>query len=1055
VAKKQFMTYDEAKSYIQSVEFNGKKIQSSLQYRNWRKSGAVTPMTFPRSPNSVYKKNKFSWGDFLGTGRITTLGRTYMSYDEAKTFIQSIEFNGVNIQTEKQFNEWRCLADNVPDNLPRSPKSVYQRCHFTWADFLNTNTKRNAPFMSYDEAKTYIQSIEFNGKKITTSTQFCEWHKTASIPYNFSRSPDKRYRRDNFSWGDFLGTGRISNSRRTFMTYEEAKEYIQSVEFNGEYITTEKKFIEWTNSNHYNTSIPKRPHRYYITATFKWADFLGTGRFSRRNIPYMNYQDAQKYIQSINFNGGPITSGDIFREWINSGVELPEMFPTQPGYAYRNQNFKWRDFLGTEGLTYSIKNYMPYEDAKAYIQSIEFNGAKIKSKEMYHKWYDSGVELPAKLPRTPWTAYRHHGFCTWDFFGKPYKYLWNTERLRNFLQSMAATIDKLSSVERYSILAAAGLLDLSTNTKNQAFKRVISNALNGKQYSVDDLTDFDIDDNDIDIDIDIDDTMQFAEIEPMINDISKHNMSVPAILDTIDTVTEIQKQFSGDVLGDFFVKTRVMMCWNLVINTNKPVDDVISEITHHNTGEYGTKIKNEFLHEFDETYNMLLPNGYSFHKNGQLVQPNLMQKYISHVLTTRTRYGQWSDMGAGKTLSAILASRTLNSKLTVVITVNNTVHDEFTGWAGEIKNAFPDSHVLLKDTTYLQFDTTNPNFLLLNYEKFQLPGTQDMIINLVENHKIDMIVLDEIHSAKKRDNTKESIRRANINAFITSATTKNPACRVLGMSGTPVVNDLAEAVSLLEMVTGDDYSFLSTTNSINNAIEIHKYLVLNGIRFKPTLHTMHLNETIIDIPVSDVEIIKNIAALPKGAMLQMEQQLLQPKIQTIIDNCQPQTIIYTQYVDGIVDEISEVLSKNSISHGFFTGNDKAGLEQFKNKQIDVLIASSPISTGVDGLQYICNKMIIVSLPWTHSLYQQLVCRLYRQGSNFTDIEIVIPKVIIENNGDEWSWDNTRLERIKYKRTLGDCAVDGVIPNSKILSETQEFDKCKEALNMIIKKIENK
>jgi len=76
-----------------------------------------------------------------------------------------------------------------------------------------------------------------------------------------------------------------------------------------------------------------------------------------------------------------------------------------------------------------------------------------------------------------------------------------------------------------------------------------------------------------------------------------------------------------------------------------------------------------------------------------------------------------------------------------------------------------------------------------------------------------------------------------------------------------------------------------------------------------------------------------------------------------------------------------------------------------------LIASDPITTGVDGLQKVCNRMFILTLPWTDSIYTQLKGRIYRQGFNpqFNHVEIVIPQVRINLGDDEfWSWDIQRL-----------------------------------------------
>ena len=65
--------------------------------------------------------------------------------------------------------------------------------------------------------------------------------------------------------------------------------------------------------------------------------------------------------------------------------------------------------------------------------------------------------------------------------------------------------------------------------------------------------------------------------------------------------------------------------------------------------------------------------------------------------------------------------------------------------------------------------------------------------------------------------------------------------------------------------------------------------------------------------------------------------------------------------------------------GFYTGDDKTGLEGFLNGDIDVLIGSSAIGTGVDGLQQVCNRLIVNVLPWTAAEFEQLKGRIYRQG----------------------------------------------------------------------------
>ena len=69
---------------------------------------------------------------------------------------------------------------------------------------------------------------------------------------------------------------------------------------------------------------------------------------------------------------------------------------------------------------------------------------------------------------------------------------------------------------------------------------------------------------------------------------------------------------------------------------------------------------------------------------------------------------------------------------------------------------------------------------------------------------------------------------------------------------------------------------------------------------------------------------------------------------------------------------------------------------------------------------VCNNMIIISAPWTNAEYHQLIKRIYRQGSLFKDVDVIIPEVHI----DKWSWDKDRIEIIEHKKTLSKAVLDG-------------------------------
>jgi superfamily II DNA or RNA helicase len=106
-------------------------------------------------------------------------------------------------------------------------------------------------------------------------------------------------------------------------------------------------------------------------------------------------------------------------------------------------------------------------------------------------------------------------------------------------------------------------------------------------------------------------------------------------------------------------------------------------------------------------------------------------------------------VGAGKTLSAILASRVANNgenKMTVVVCLNDIVDQ----WEKDIWRAFPDSNVIKGiDAFDAKRDENKRQYLILNYEKFSQDNSSNLSLKLGKQ-KIDFVIIDEIHYVKVR-----------------------------------------------------------------------------------------------------------------------------------------------------------------------------------------------------------------------------------------------------------------------------------------------------------------
>jgi hypothetical protein len=704
------------------------------------------------------------------------------------------------------------------------------------------------------------------------------------------------------------------------------------------------------------------------------------------------------------------------------------------------------DWLGTDAVASTKRQFRPFKEARAFVRARVF-----RNKTEHDTWARTD-NRPADIPALPSRTYAKTGWLCWgDYLGTFNQ--WNKPSVLAFVSSIVPLLDRFQPSEIYAILRQNGcLVAVNSLADSSPLKRLVQAVLHqdreGVEHYLRDLGSEKLDATEIVLSAD---EPKRDVIEETISSLAEDEAGLPdlgpaEILSGLDDL-ERSVVVSDTETIEFLITKAVGRLWSRVLRSEGLKQD-LAELRSHNPGSYGSHVRERFLAQFNGANTLAIPDGYAFRKKGKSLPPNLMQRLIAHRVSVDRRVGNWSGTGAGKTLGAILASRTLGAKLTVIVGLNNAMLDLASGWAAEILNAFPKSHVVIKETGVLTLDGSMPNYLLLNYEAFQQPGSQFFVKALIREHKIDFIVLDEVHFAKSRGQV-ESKRRQLVNYLLAETAKVNSDMRVLAMSATPVINSLDEAVSLLEMVTGHEYPDLDTRPKVSSALAVHEQLVIHGVRYVPR-YEMELHERPVEILALDLA--ERLQSVGKGQVLAIETILTEAKLDTIVELAKPGTLVYSQFVESIFPMIRERLVRKGFRVGSFNGEDKSGVELFKRREIDVLIGSSALGTGVDGLQFVCNRLIVDCLPWTSAGYEQLIGRIYRQGSTFHDVEVFIPQVVLRNGPDEWSWDRQRLARIRYKKTLADAAVDGVVPEAKLASPVLMLEEAKKALAAWIERL---
>ena len=482
----------------------------------------------------------------------------------------------------------------------------------------------------------------------------------------------------------------------------------------------------------------------------------------------------------------------------------------------------------------------------------------------------------------------------------------------------------------------------------------------------------------------------------------------------------------------------------------------------------------DILELFWLEYNMIKTLDYGKEEYTSDLIPKLIQLYGAYQMTKRNGFFNMSSTGAYKTGMAIMSALVTKSSFVLVIVPKNIVDQWKLCIRDFYKNLYISTGKEISDNFWVYRNQLKakhrPNFHIINYDKFSRKKSADNIIKNIEKHggKIDFIIIDEAHFIKNSadDARFHSARRVNIERLVSSARNRNRKLKVLMLSATPIVNNIREGKSLLELVTGTKYDF-STYGSIRNATKLYTEFIPYSMNYQKNYHIDIRGQDdpiTVEAYVPDHYTEENFENLLNWNTLErIATKYRLPVIIRLVKEMKGQTIIYTDYTTGIVDMIYNELVKNDIRVGLFTGEDKSGHHRdtgridehgdiiydspFIKGEIDVLIASRPFAVGLDGLQFVCNNLIFNGLVWTWSQFEQIIGRIVRSGqiSNYVNIKLIFANI----NGYEYD-EKVKYNRLKAKKALGDCIRNGTLPEKIKFGNTET-----ERLSMIEQMFKNR
>ncbi len=242
--KKNFLTFEDAKLIVRSLKIKNQRELKEFISSERRQSN------FPSNPNSTYKDEWKGLGDFLGTNALSPDQKRFYTFSEAKRIV-----NFKNIQNKEEYYQ---LAKSDP-LLHTNPAKKYNE-FIDWYDFLG---KPKKDFYTFNELKNIVRN-----SAIKTQIEFKQLKKQdPKIP----SQPEKSYKSEWTNWGEFLGTKKIANQNREFISFQEAKKIITPLN-----LKSLSEFKVWCKSGKRPVEFPSNPNIKYKNQGWKgWDDFLG------------------------------------------------------------------------------------------------------------------------------------------------------------------------------------------------------------------------------------------------------------------------------------------------------------------------------------------------------------------------------------------------------------------------------------------------------------------------------------------------------------------------------------------------------------------------------------------------------------------------------------------------------------------------------------------------------------------------------------------------------------------------------------------------------------
>lgn len=324
---RKYLTFSRARAFVHDLDLKNRD-----EWIKYCHSGNK-PDDIPVTPHQTYKNQGWvSMGDWLGTNRISTRDRKYRQFDLAREFAISLQLE--NVAQWKKY----CKSGKLPDDIPHKPEHVYKKQGWiSFGNWLGTGAVacKNMKYLPFNQAREYVHGLNLKNRK--------EWKiycKSEKKPDSIPANPDQAYKTEGWiSMGDWLGSGYIANRNRKYLSFNQARSFVQSLN-----LKSEKEWRIYCKSGNKPNTIPSTPAKTYKNHGWvSMGDWLGNGNIATQTQKFLPFDQARRYVHNLKLNN--------WNEWLAyaKSKARPNNIPSNPNKAYKNGGWlSCYDWLGTK-----------------------------------------------------------------------------------------------------------------------------------------------------------------------------------------------------------------------------------------------------------------------------------------------------------------------------------------------------------------------------------------------------------------------------------------------------------------------------------------------------------------------------------------------------------------------------------------------------------------------------------------------------------------------------------------------------------------------------------